>query len=161
MANGCGFQAPMALCSSRIRIPRMPICLHQNPERMYTAGQLPTNPCAPSTDDVQITFSTGCSARLASTGDARKQSALSESSELSSEAVQVYPVPASESITVEIPFEGTWKAELRNMNGALVKTMTSNERTSTLEVSEIPAGLYVLYIQGNSRRFIKKVEVVR
>ncbi len=118
-------------------------------------------PCAPSTDDVQITFSTGCSARLASTGDARKQSALSESSELSSEAVQVYPVPASESITVEIPFEGTWKAELRNMNGALVKTLTSNERTSTLEVSEIPAGLYVLYIQGNSRRFIKKVEVVR
>ncbi len=121
-------------------------------------------PCAPSTDDVQITFSTGCSARLAlTTGDARKQqpAARSESSELSSEALQVYPVPASESITVEIPFEGIWKAELRNMNGALVKTLTSDEKTSTLEVSQIPTGLYVLYIQGSNKRFIKKVEVVR
>lgn len=121
-------------------------------------------PCAPRTDDVQITFSTGCSARVALTnGDARKQqpATLSESSELSSEAVQIYPVPASESITVEIPFEGTWKAELRNMNGVLVKTLTSNEKTSTLEVSEIPTGLYVLYIQGSNKRFIKKVEVAR
>jgi hypothetical protein len=121
-------------------------------------------PCAPSIDDVQITFSTGCSARGASaSGNARQQQSAeqSESSELGSEAVQVYPVPASESITVKASFEGTWKAELRNMNGVLVKTLTSNEKISTFVVSEIPTGLYVLYIQGSNKRFIKKVEVVR
>ncbi len=47
------------------------------------------------------------------------------------------------------------------MNGALLKTITSNEKTSTLEVSDVPAGLYVLYIQSNNNRLIKKVEVVR
>jgi len=77
------------------------------------------------------------------------------------EDVQIYPVPASESLTVQIPFEGTWKAELRNMNGALIQTVTNNERTSIFDVSAIPAGLYVLYIQSNSKRVVRKVEVVR
>ncbi len=120
-------------------------------------------PCASSTDDVQITFSTGCSARAAQANvESRKQTAaLSESSDRDSEAVQVYPIPASQAITVEIPFEGTWKVELRNMNGALVKTLTCNGKTSTLEVSELPAGFYVLHVQGSNKRFIKKVEVIR
>jgi hypothetical protein len=77
------------------------------------------------------------------------------------EHVQIYPVPASESLTVQIPFEGMWKAELRNMNGALIQTVTNNERTSIFDVSAIPAGLYVLYIQSNSKRVVRKVEVVR
>jgi len=115
-------------------------------------------PCPASTDDVQITFSTGCSAR---SGGNQRSAATAESSELRADAVHVYPVPASQSVTVQTPFGGTWKAELRNMNGTLLRTITSNEKTSTLEVSDIPAGLYVLYIQSDRNRLIKKVEVVR
>ncbi len=54
-----------------------------------------------------------------------------------------------------------WKAELRNMNGALIHTVTSSERTSTFDVSGVPAGLYVLYIQSSNKRVVRKVEVVR
>ncbi len=118
-------------------------------------------PCPASTDDVQITFGTGCLARNGGNQRNQQSATLAESSESAANAVNVYPVPASQSVTVQTPFEGTWKAELRNMNGALLKTVTNHEKTSTLEVSDVPAGLYVLYIQSNNNRVIKKVEVIR
>ena len=53
------------------------------------------------------------------------------------------------------------ESNVNKIMAGLVKTLTSNEKTSTLGVSEIPTGLYVLYIQGSNKWFIKKVEVVR
>jgi len=116
-------------------------------------------PCAPSIDYVQITFGAGC--RKSANNIAKREQQVAALTEVSANDVQVYPVPATQSLTVEIPFDGTWKAELRSMNGALVKTITSNEKASTLDVSEVPTGLYLLYIQSNGKRVVRKVEVIR
>jgi len=116
-------------------------------------------PCTPSIDDVQITFGAGC--RKSANNIAKREQQVAALTEVSANDVQVYPVPATQSLTVEIPFNGTWKAELRSMNGALVKTITSNEKASTLDVSDVPMGLYVLYIQSNGTRVVRKVEVIR
>ncbi len=160
MANDTGFRPP--------RCCILPGCLHAGCDPVCSRSgtyvyrwTITNQPCPASTDDVQITFGTGCLARNGGNQRNQQSATLAESSESAANAVNVYPVPASQSVTVQTPFEGTWKAELRNMNGALLKTVTNHEKTSTLEVSDVPAGLYVLYIQSNNNRVIKKVEVIR
>jgi hypothetical protein len=109
-------------------------------------------------------YSYGCLSRQVFgkdvSGAALRKPTVEETSQFS-EAIQVYPVPASQSLTLQTPFEGTWKAELRNMSGALIQTITSSDRSSTIDVSAVPAGLYLLYIQNSSKRMVRKVEVVR
>ncbi len=71
--------------------------------------------------------------------------------EIKTEPVLVYPVPATEFITVE--GKNLIKTELYNLNGDMVKSVVNQKHSGRIEisVSELPSGVY--YVQVFTRDF--------
>lgn len=69
----------------------------------------------------------------------------------------VYPNPADTQLTVKAIEMGT--INLYNSAGCLVKTTTKNMPIQTLNISDLPKGVYLLQLTSNSKAGVKKVIV--
>jgi hypothetical protein len=79
--------------------------------------------------------------------------------------VLLFPNPATNQLTVrrQIGAEGDFKIALRNLLGQLVQTdnLPAGNIQTTFEISNLPAGVYLVSVQSNKGLWTSKVQIVR
>ncbi len=75
--------------------------------------------------------------------------------------IHIYPNPAEDQITVTLPDDAPYLVTLLNVNGkALHRQTSSRTARATLDVKELPPGIYLVQVAGSHSRsvsrFIKK-----
>lgn len=78
---------------------------------------------------------------------------------INTESLLVYPNPAKENVQFYLPeFRGEASVFLYNMSGQLVQTknLALNRTVESLDLQELPAGLYQLNLKTNKGSFTKK-----
>jgi hypothetical protein len=84
---------------------------------------------------------------------------ITGSANLSGASVSVYPNPvkAAGSITIHNNLPVGSKAWLTDINGRLLKAITINSTIETVDISRLPAGIYVLRLNnGVMKKIIKE-----
>ncbi|WP_276133872.1 T9SS type A sorting domain-containing protein [Polluticoccus soli] len=71
--------------------------------------------------------------------------------------LNIYPNPASDQLVVNLPTAGDATITLHNAVGQLVKQIQTRDRSTSIEVTDLPAGLYHISILQNGERVIDKV----
>ncbi len=85
---------------------------------------------------------------------------VTEVEPLWSDAVKLYPNPARTTLTIELPGTETLESlSLRTLTGATVMQLPirARQRSATVEVSQLPKGIYLLKIQTPTGTATKKV----
>ncbi|MGN0235948.1 MAG: T9SS type A sorting domain-containing protein [Paludibacteraceae bacterium] len=70
--------------------------------------------------------------------------------------LRVYPNPAAESLVLEGVQDADAQARLYNQQGQLVQSAVVGEGRTTLDVSGLPAGTYLLLCNGEAFKIIKE-----
>lgn len=73
-----------------------------------------------------------------------------------SKQLRVFPNPTASTLLVEGIFAGGGLLRLYNSQGQLVKTTTAVAERTTLDVSDLPAGTYLLLCEGDAFKIIKE-----
>lgn len=77
--------------------------------------------------------------------------------------IKVYPNPATQTITIEGDFSESNETLIRVMDiqGKMVieKTATRNEFAHTINVNQLPKGMYAVHVYSDAKHFTKKVLV--
>jgi len=76
--------------------------------------------------------------------------------------VDVFPNPVTDILHVEVGYEGNWSMNLFDAQARLVKQANSVQSAQDTDVSQLPAGAYLLQINDESGRLIalKKIQIV-
>ena len=69
-------------------------------------------------------------------------------------AVRVFPNPTAETLVVESLLTADGQVRLYNQQGQLVKTGAADAARTTLDVSDLPAGTYLLLCEGEAFKVI-------
>jgi hypothetical protein len=78
------------------------------------------------------------------------------------QGIEVYPVPASSSFTIQMPGGGQYRAHLYDGMGRLVKTQTDlSTGIANLNVQDLPAGNYVLQVQAGGNVASQQVVIAK
>jgi len=75
--------------------------------------------------------------------------------------VSVYPIPATDHITVKSNNQSTAEISLVNISGQVVYKQESNSGNTNLEVSSLPAGNYVMVIQNDLGQTSQLVSIAK
>gem|GEM_PF-5247228 len=71
--------------------------------------------------------------------------------------LNIYPNPATDQITVELPGEMTYELKLFSMDGRLLRSRSvAHSRQSTLSLQGLPPGLYLLFVKSEGAYAVKK-----
>ncbi len=73
-------------------------------------------------------------------------------------ALQIYPNPASTEITVETP-NPNGEITINNVVGQTLKTMHSASNKTTINIADLPSGMYIIRVSGENNitnKFIKQ-----
>ncbi|MGY5351572.1 Omp28-related outer membrane protein [Wenyingzhuangia sp. IMCC45533] len=86
---------------------------------------------------------------------------LSSKNVINHENFSLYPNPATEFITVTVPFDDSFTLNIYNLNGSVVLSknlgkMTKQE-TSTVDVSTLSSGNYLLSLEGSNSLIAKQI----
>ncbi|MFI5203051.1 MAG: T9SS type A sorting domain-containing protein, partial [Flavobacteriales bacterium] len=74
----------------------------------------------------------------------------------------VYPNPTDQQLTIEIANKhGIVNASLVDLYGRKIMEFLIRDRTTTIDVTSIPAGLYILTLQGRQQMTTRKIQVVK
>jgi hypothetical protein len=77
-------------------------------------------------------------------------------------SLHIYPNPATDKVLVET---ATWqnnsKIRILNFNGQLIKEQSPCELITTMDVSDLPNGMYFIETENNQQRQIKKLIISR
>jgi hypothetical protein len=85
-----------------------------------------------------------------------------ESAILNSDAVQIYPNPAtSNQVLIELPknliVDAPLSIKVRDVDGKIVSEFTSIEPTIALNIQNISNGIYTIFVQSNDNIVTKKL----
>ena len=85
------------------------------------------------------------------------------SSHNTASSIVLYPNPASETVTVQLPDEQFKKLELFNNLGNIVKSIPikDNNRTLSFSVTDLPHGIYTVKLTGKTHYIIARLIVVK
>lgn len=120
-------------------------------------GGVTTTPANPGSI-LEFTYATAPAARRYVT--AAQEQRLPPSNTVN-KTVDVYPNPASQFIVVyNYSMENTRTASLYNMNGTLVQQKQLQQSASRMDVSNLPAGLYILKITDAKRTNIRTEKII-
>ena len=87
---------------------------------------------------------------------ATDESGIESATRDTADALKIYPNPATDAVTV-VAGEQINNIAIYNLAGALIATPTSVSGTSaTVSVSDLPAGAYIVRVNGIATRLIKK-----
>ncbi len=79
---------------------------------------------------------------------------------INSDNLNVYPNPAKETITIELPqYIGNTTLSVYNLNGQLLISQSVNSNKYQLDLKSLAPGLYVLKVQNTTTQCIKKIVV--
>ncbi len=73
---------------------------------------------------------------------------------INSSALNLYPNPASSDVTIELQLNTTWHLELSNLSGQILHQRSITGKSTVLDISFLPPGLYVVRLSND-----KTVEV--
>lgn len=73
--------------------------------------------------------------------------------------VQVYPNPATTNIRVLNLGTSALQLSLYDLNGHLVLTEETTRKQHTINVSDLPPGLYLLLVESNEQRMVKTISI--
>lgn len=68
--------------------------------------------------------------------------------------IKLYPNPANEVLNINV--EDSGKAVVLNAEGRIVKNLSLKSGKNTVDVSGLTKGVYIINVNGNSQKFIKK-----
>lgn len=72
--------------------------------------------------------------------------------------LKVYPNPATDNVTIALEENGDYTLTLSDMQGREVRAVSFNDSSYQLNVADLPAGVYILKINGdNQQRFVQKL----
>lgn len=82
-------------------------------------------------------------------------------SDFNSKAITVVPNPASDTFTVQIPFNlnEPIKMEMFDLQGRKISSVETSNQTETLSVAHLSEGIYLLTISYNNQTITKKISV--
>ncbi|WP_343634501.1 T9SS type A sorting domain-containing protein [Fluviicola sp.] len=75
------------------------------------------------------------------------------------EGLNVYPNPANEYVTVELPAATQATGSVYNMAGSLIRTVDSFTAKTTVSVSDLTPGVYFLHVQSEEKTSVIKLVV--
>ncbi|MDX2249432.1 MAG: T9SS type A sorting domain-containing protein [Bacteroidia bacterium] len=79
---------------------------------------------------------------------------------LYNQGVLVYPNPTSGIVTVEMEKNHAFTASVFDMNGKQLRQTSTRAHRLSVDMSSLPAGLYILSVESEGKRFIQKLQVV-
>jgi uncharacterized protein (DUF433 family) len=72
--------------------------------------------------------------------------------------VNAYPNPVANKLTITLSkVEANGKVTISNIEGKVVKSFMLNELVNTVDVSELPQGIYLLNLQSDAGSSIRKM----
>jgi hypothetical protein len=74
----------------------------------------------------------------------------------SSDAMMIYPCPATDRVTLANIPEGAKKAVLYRLDGSMVYCIQLSSTSQDIDVRSIPSGFYVLRVNNSIVKFVKK-----
>jgi hypothetical protein len=83
--------------------------------------------------------------------------ALTEIEENQDQNVLIYPQPASEELTVNVPNQEIRDLKLFDQTGRLVRQVMS----STMLVNELPSGIYIVHVETQTGIVLREKVIVR
>jgi hypothetical protein len=91
---------------------------------------------------VEVTSISGCSAMSGVTNY------IVGVSEADAMGIRVYPNPMENELRVDLPSQGTYHIELRDLTGRLIATRSQCQGTCTLQRDGAASGIYELLVTG-------------
>jgi hypothetical protein len=85
-------------------------------------------------------------------------SALAEP-KLADNALQVYPNPATNWVTVNHPVESIKRMALFSLNGQLLQQWFGSDLSITVHLNQFTSGLYLLQVETTKQTFVKKLKI--
>ncbi|PKR82122.1 hypothetical protein CW751_01940 [Brumimicrobium salinarum] len=76
-----------------------------------------------------------------------------------SQSINIYPNPSSGSFTVETNIEGQKTVTLSNITGEVINVYASNKDKILVQEEQLSSGIYMLTIENESQRVVKKLIV--
>jgi hypothetical protein len=81
---------------------------------------------------------------------------VAEPALLTAKPLRIYPNPARQSVTIENLPAAPGTVSIYRMDGQLVQTVTVDSSTLVLDISGLSDGLYLLFINGRTAKFLKQ-----
>lgn len=78
-----------------------------------------------------------------------------EVAEVPVESMLIYPNPASTSLTIDKMASNHIDARIIDVNGHVVRYVKLENQQSTVDISDMPGGLYFILADNESKKFIK------
>ncbi|MEZ4775758.1 MAG: T9SS type A sorting domain-containing protein [Bacteroidia bacterium] len=79
---------------------------------------------------------------------------------LYNQGLHIYPNPTSGIVTIELEKSAAFTVDLFDMKGKAIHRLSTRNDHLVMDVSELPAGLYILSVESEGRRMVKKLQVV-
>lgn len=76
-------------------------------------------------------------------------------------SIDLYPNPAVDQVHLDLPFPGDWTITLFDLDGNMLTTKTSADTYCLIDLSRIPAGMYIVKAQHENIKIHEKLMVVR
>jgi hypothetical protein len=70
---------------------------------------------------------------------------------------RLFPNPTTDLLTLHIGFRSHWQAQLMGMDGRIMKTFSFTDDKATVDMSELPSGVYVLRVSDGIRSTTQRV----
>lgn len=88
---------------------------------------------------------------------------VSSTADISLNDFSVFPNPAKEFVDIEVPFKGNFKMQLTSISGQVFEENSFYSQLENskhqIDVSQLPAGLYLLSIRTEKAVWVKKLVV--
>ena len=75
----------------------------------------------------------------------------------STNTVSIYPNPTQSSFTIQNQFTGTKLCSIYNVSGQKIKTLILKEMENTVDVIELPNGVYIVKVENNNVTYLQKL----
>ena len=110
-------------------------------------------------DDITISASMGTS-KLTGTKTIKSLNSLRVGDEEISEDVTIYPNPARNEITLQVAIDDNTRAEIYNYNGSLVRSIEISEELTTIDISDLNKGIYLVKVNIDEEEFVVQKLIV-
>lgn len=82
---------------------------------------------------------------------------LSIDKKITSDAVSVYPNPAKDKITVELPYITNKPVLISDISGKIIKEFSTDQVYFKQDISELSEGVYYIHFMINGNHIVKKL----
>lgn len=108
-------------------------------------------------DDVRVTASSGTARSIGTKSLTPLRALRTVDVEELTEELNVYPNPTLDELNISVAIEDNAVAQIYNYNGALIRTIKLEEELTTINISELAAGIYIIKVDSGDEVMIKRI----